>query len=53
MEFLIDELNNTKLNGDINDLKIIYNKLYDLNIVTIKEFDSLNEWINLYNNIKC
>lgn len=47
METLINDLDGIKLNGDIYDLNIIYNKLYDLNIVNITEFDTLNEWIKL------
>lgn len=45
---IIEILEKIQLNGDINDMKLIYNELHKYNYVSEKELIIINEFINIY-----
>jgi len=47
-DIIMETLNVLELKGDRNDIIIMYKSLLDINIVTKKEIEILNEWIKYF-----
>jgi len=45
---VVKAFNELELNGDKNDIMLMYNKLLEMGIVDKKEIETLNEWIKYF-----